>query len=109
MLRVLLGDLRAFDVVNKGRGPRRLVVTKDVWMTWFSPRVNVVGRKRVAMLEGLEEVVVIKGNGIWGMRMKEREMEGYWWFPREMRRSHAVRRMFWRGGELLRMRGWGME
>jgi hypothetical protein len=64
MLKVLLGDLRAFDVVDKGRGVRRSVLSTSIWRTWFDPDLNAVERRRVEMLSGLEEVTVVRGRTI---------------------------------------------
>lgn len=47
-------------------------MSTGVWGTFFDPGVNVVGRKRAAMLEGLEEVIVVMGRGVWD----EAEREG---------------------------------
>jgi hypothetical protein len=64
MLKVLLGDLRAFDVVDKGRGVRRLVLSTSIWRTWFDPDLNVVERRRVEILAGFEELTVVMGRTI---------------------------------------------
>lgn len=118
MLKVLLEDLRAFDVVNKGRGLRRLVVSTGVWGTWFNPGVNIVGKKSVEILRGLEEVIVVMRRGIWEdegeeegevLVVPERDREVVCWEEEVLEGWRAAKGAGLGDGVKLRMLAWRRE